>query len=283
MNKRQMVLTAAMSSFFTLTIIASIMLFLSQAMAAPPPETEETALFQTTVDTFQYVSISALAFVPVRQNVTYTKDVQRQILSLTGQIANVNIFIAPLTLPDRSDLLGMTVFGEDFDNHGEVRLRLKRCDHGQVRCVNLAETTSTTDYAAGQFETTRISIPNEIVDNRFYSYFLELELTSLANSGLRSVRLEVVTRSPTSSDEEQWALAGGIRSFLLPNSDLTQARICTDDLSHLNNPTHYPFIVVDEGVIPLSSGTCVTVWGHDIEVRRRANTGPSSGTYQFLR
>lgn len=285
MNKRQVVLTVAIASLFTLMVIVSVMMFFSQAMAASPVETEEIASLQAATDTFQYVSVSGLAFVPVRPNTPYVKDVQRQILSLTSLITNANTFVAPLMLPDRSKLFGLTVFGEDFDNQGEVRLRLKRCDHSQPRCVTLLETTSTNSYAFGQFETGRVSILNEVVDNRFYSFFLELELTALANSGLRSVQLEIVTEGTDSaaSSEEQWSLAGDVRSFPLPNVDFAQVRICADDLSHLDNPTHHPFVVVGDKVVTLSSNACVTVWGQDIEVRRKPNTGPSSGTYQFLR
>jgi hypothetical protein len=60
------------------------------------------------------------------------------------------------------------------------------------------------------------------------------------------------------------------------------ARICTDDLSHLPNPTHYPTLVVDGLAQPLASNTCVDATGYTIELRRQLNTGPSSGTYQIL-
>jgi hypothetical protein len=196
------------------------------------------------------------------------------------------LFVAPLTLPDRSELLGMTVYGEDTDNLGEVRMSLKRCNHGQPFCVILAETTSTAPYTLGLFETSKVSVLNEVVDNQFYSYFLELDLTALGNSGLRSVRLDIIPREGVLPPAEvmPWSLEGSIRSFKLPNTKSTQVKICTDDLSHLNNATHYPYVVVDSNQIyPLVSNMCETIWGQDIEIRRNLNTGPSSGTYQFLR
>jgi hypothetical protein len=290
MNKHQMMLTAVLSSTFTLTIIAGLMLLFSQVMAAPATsKTQEIALSQAFTGDLQFVSISGLAFEPVQQNSAYKKNVQRQLLGLTNQTRNFTInsnrFIASLTLLDKSELVGMTVFGEDVDNLGEIRLRLKRCNHGQAFCAILAETASTNNFATGPFETPRSSILNETVDNRFYSYFLELELTALGNSGLRSVRLEVVPNkdATTAGTEVQWSLAGSSRSFQLPNADLTQVRICTNDLSHLPNRTHYPILVVDDQVTDLSSSQCVTVWGREIEIRRELNTGPSSGTYRFLR
>lgn len=278
MNARHMLVTAAMSTLLTVGVLAGIFLFWGQAQAA-----------QVASGSLNYVSISAMAFVPVQQNSSYFKDTQREVLTLTGPSRaftyDRNVFVAPLNLPNQSQLQALTAFGEDYDPQGEVRVRLKRCDHAQARCLNLAETTSTATFAAGAFETTRTVIQQqEIVNNGFYSYFLELELTALGNSGLRSARLEVVTNngpSPTPSPQT-WSLSGGVTSFPIPTTGLTQVRICTDDLSHLNNATHYPFVVVDGATVPLSSNSCVSVWGRNIEVRRRPNTGDSSGTYQVV-
>lgn len=290
MNKHHMMLTISLSSIFTLTLIAALMLLFSQVMAAPATgQTQEIALNQEPDFGLQFVSISGLAFEPVQQNSAYQKNVQRQLLGLTSQtrnfVMNSNRFVASLTLPDKSNLAGMTVFGEDVDNLGEIRLRLKRCNHGQAFCAILAETASTNNFAAGPFETPRSSILNETIDNRFYTYFLELELTALGNSGLRSVRLEIVpnTGATPPAAEVPWTLTGNIRRFQLPNVGLTQAQICTHDLSHLPNLTHYPILVVDNQITILSSSQCVTVWGRQIEIRRELNTGPSSGTYRLLR
>lgn len=289
MRNRQILLTAAISTVLTLTIIISSLLFISRAVAAPPAQVASTTTQQTAVSDLAYVSVSSLAFVPLNPDSRYSKDAGRQMLTLNyptrSFAAANNIFAAPLILPDSSILTGMTIFGEDFDSQGAVQLRLKRCDHGRARCLSLAETTSTDPFAAGQFETIKVTIPNEVVNNNFYSYLLELELTALSNSGLRSVRIEMVNNTPvaSASGEERWSLTGDVRSFTLPNTGLTQVRVCTDDLSHLDNPTHYPTLVVDGESIPLSSAGCVTVWGRQIELRRRLNTGPSSGTYQFLR
>jgi hypothetical protein len=289
MNKRQILLAASLSAIFTLTIIAGSMLFFSRTMAAPSTQVASTPTSQAITSSLTYLSVSSLAFMPVSQDTLYRKDVRRQMLTLNSQpltsAADSHIFVAPLALPDKSVLTGMTIYGEDFDNQGAVQVRLKRCDHSQARCISLAETTSTDTYAAGQFETIKAAIPDEMINHKFYSYFLELELTAVVKSGLRSVRLEMaedISLAPAGSGE-RWTLSKDVTSFLLPNQGWTQVRVCTDDLSHLNNPTHYPSLIVDGQVIPLSSNTCVTVWGRDIEIRRELNTGPSSGSYQFLR
>jgi hypothetical protein len=289
MNKRQILLTASLSTIFTLAIIAGSMLFFSRTMAAPSTQIASTPTPQAITSSLTYLSVSSLAFMPVSQDTLYSKDVRRQMLTLNSQpltlAADSNIFVAPLALSDKSVLTGMTVYGEDFDNQGAVEVRLKRCDHSQARCISLAETTSTDTYAAGQFETIKAAIPDEVINHQFYSYFLELELTAATKSGLRSVRLEMtedITLTPAGKGE-RWTLSKDVTNFLLPNQDWTQVRVCTDDLGHLNNPTHYPSLIVDGQMIPLSSNTCVTVWGRDIEIRRELNTGASSGTYQFLR
>ena len=290
MSNRQIFLTIIIANFFIVAIIAGSMLWLNPALAAPPAEVVSTPVEQVAAENFAFISVSAFAFGPVSQDTLYTRDTGRQLLSLNSQTrnfaANSNIFVAPLLLPDSSRLTGLTVFGEDFDKQGAILVRLKRCDHGQARCLDLAEASSTDSYAAGQFETLQATISNEIVDNNFYTYFLELELTAIFNSGLRSVKLEIVDRSSaaiTPGNQERWSLSGSVTSFPLPNLDFSQVRVCTDDLSHLDNSTHYPMLFVDGESIPLTSNTCVTVWGRDLELRRRLNTGPSSGTYQFLR
>ncbi|MBI1880196.1 MAG: hypothetical protein HYR94_18575 [Chloroflexi bacterium] len=278
MNKRQAWFIAFTANIFTLSIIGTSLLFFTGASAAPPGSAGSVAAAQTG-DARQYVSISAMAFGPVSQFAIYYKDVNQQLLTLGNQPRNFtgdnNRFVAPLTLPDLARLSGLTVFGLDADNLGEVRLRLKRCDHNQPRCLILTETASIVEYNAGPFE--KASLFNEVIDNNLYVYFLELELTALGDSGLRSVRLDQ-TGTPLVPP-----LSGDATSFRLPNQITTQARICTDDLSHLDNPTHYPILIVDGQVFDLVSNTCVTVWGFDIELRRELNTGPSSGTYQFLR
>jgi hypothetical protein len=269
----------------TVAILAAPQLRFSGAAAAPLPET--VAAGQPQGMTVLYTSVSALTFIPANEGIPYNKDVRRQILSLTGQGRADNIFIAPLVLPDQANLAGLTVFGEDFDNQGAVHLRLKRCDHGQARCVNVAETTSTESYAAGQFQTNKVTLMNEVVDNSLYTYLLELELTALFNSGLRSVRLELGQGTapplPPVGEVQPWSLSNDVRNFVIPNSGWNQVQVCTGDLSHLPNPTHYPTLVVDGKSMQLASNTCAIVWGRIIEIRRELNTGPSSGTFQILR
>lgn len=282
MSKAQIGLVATISTILTMLLIGGPLLIYTQVSAAP----SEIILAQTNTLT-GYVSVSSLAFGPVSQYVVYYKDFNQQLLTLGNQPRNFtgdsNRFIAPLTLTDQTILSGLTVFGQDSDAQGEIHLRLKRCDHNQPRCVILAENGSAVEYDGGLFE--KVSRFNELVDNAFYDYFLELELTALGNSGLRSVRLEIaspVTPSPTPAPLGEWSLAGEVTSFRLPNQSTTQARICTDDLSYLGNPAHYPVLVVDGQVIDLTSNSCINVWGYYIELRRDYRAGPSSGTYQFL-
>ena len=171
MNKRQILLTASLSTMFTLLVMAGSMLFLSRAVAAPPAQVTVTPTPQVT-PAVAYLSVSSLAFMPLNQNTLYHKDVRRQMLTLTSQSVSMaaasNMFVASLILPEKGMLTGITVFGEDFDNLGAAQVRLKRCDHSQARCISLAETTSTNNYAAGQFETLKAAIPNESVNNYFY-------------------------------------------------------------------------------------------------------------------
>ena len=284
MNKRQILLAAGLSTLFTLTIIAAVMLVSSQVIAAPPAQGTPTPT--ATPPTETYLSISAMAFMPVDPTTRYQKDVLRQLLTLdnSSRLAS-NIFVAPLALADNRILTGMTVFGEDFDNQGAVQVSLKRCDHSQARCATLAQMTSSNPYASGQFESPQAAIANEVVNNYFYSYFLELALSEQSQGGLRSVRLEMTGGEPLPpvGEAKAWTLSGNITNFLIPTQGLTQVRVCTDDLSHLPNATHYPSLVVDNNTYALSSNQCVTVWGSTIRVTRSLNTGPSTGTYQIMR
>ena len=286
MKNYQIITVSVVSSLVTLVVVVSVFAWLGQAKAAPAIKANINLLNQST-EHFEFVSISAMAFNPAQPNALYTKNTQQQLLSLTTTNRNMaagnNQFIAPLLLPDRSELLAMTLYGEDFDSQGEIRLRLKRCDHSQARCLILAETSSVLLSAQGPFETPKVTIPTEVVNNQFFTYFLELELTALLNSGPRSVRLEVRTPASTASAQQgRWSLTNDVYNFTLPNSGFTEAKICTDDLSHLNNVTHYPYLVIDGfPTARLASNACQTVRGTNIEIRRDFNTGPSTGTYQF--
>jgi len=249
MNKPQLLLTSILSTIFTLVITAGSMLIFSRTMAAPLIQMTPPPPPPVVTSTVTYLSVTSLAFAPVNADSRYQKDPRRQLLTLTGQPAGApadsRLFIAPLVLPDDSMLTGLTIFGEDFDNQGAVQVRLKRCDHSQARCLSLAETT----YAAGQFETPPAAIPNEIVNNYFYSYFLELELTAMPGSGLRSARLELVANPtpPTPVEAQRWALTGAVTNFLLPNQGLTLARVCADDLSYLETPPTTPAWLLTAG------------------------------------
>ncbi len=287
MSKRQIVLVAISSSFMTLVIVAVSIVWIAPAVAAPPL-TVDTARLPQTAPGFQYLSLSALAFMPVDRHALYRKDLNQQLLTLEGQNRNVtgsNRFLAPLTLPDQNRLIGLTVFGQDFDNLGEVWLRVKRCADQQAQCVALAEVTSDLSYNAGPFE--KVSIFNELVNNSFFTYFLELELTALADSGLRAVRLEIIEDEAVAipaNNVQRWSLADLTTTFPIATGNIRRVvRICTDNLSHLPNATHYPILGVDGMSQSLPSNTCVDASGYNIELRRNLSTGPSSGTYQFLR
>jgi hypothetical protein len=285
MNKRQMLLVAGLSTMFTLTVITAVVLISTQVAAAPSQQSTPTPTpTPTTASTKSYLGVSAMAFMPIDLTTRYKKDVLRQLLTLDNSPGSAsNIFVAPLALADRRVLTGMTVFGEDFDNQGAVQVRLKRCDHSQTRCATLAHMTSSNTYASGQFETPQAAIANEVVNNYFYSYFLELELSE-SKGGLHSVRLEMTGEEslPPVGEAKEWALTGSVTNFLIPTQGLTQVRVCTVDLSHLPNATHYPSLVVDNNIYGLSANECVTVWGSTIRVTRDLNTGPSTGTYQVL-
>jgi hypothetical protein len=284
MNKHQILLAAGLSTVFTLTLIAAALLISTQVIAAPSPQGTPTSTPITPTAT--YLSISAMAFMPIDPATRYQKDALRQLLTLDSSTKSIgNIFVAPLNLVDKRVLTGMTVFGEDFDPQGAVEIRLKRCDHSQARCATLAQMTSSNTFASGQFETPQATIANEVVNNYFYSYFLELELSTEGKSGLRSVRLEMVGSEfyLPAGQAMAWALTGNVTNFIIPTSGLTQVKVCPDDLSHLPNATHYPSLVVDNNLYALASNQCVTVWGSNIRVTRNLNTGPSSGTYQILR
>ncbi len=284
MNHRQILLTTVLSSLLTLLIIVGSMLVFSQANAAPSTQdaTSSTAA--------RYVSVSGLAFSPINQSTQYRFDNVRQMLSLETTtrnfFANNNVFVAPLSLPDQTILTGITAFGEDFDNQGSVVVRLKRCEHSQALCTSLTDVTSIDTFALGRFETAQVLNLNEVVNNNLYSYFLELEITALRNSGLRSVRVELIDKGTVGgaiSIRESWELSGNVTRLALVSGALSQVEICTNNLNDLPNITHYPSVIIDGQSTRLSSNACVTVWGTNIELRRAFNTVASSGTYQILR
>jgi len=277
------------SSLVILAIAAGSVLFWGPVLAAPPDTIKRAPALQDSLT--NYMSLSALAFTPINRSAIYDKDLPQQLLTLDGHTGNFgngdNLFVLGLTLPDQTRLTGLTIFGQDFDNRGEVRLRLNRCEHTQPACFNLAEVTSDLNFNAGSFA--KESALNEYIDNNRYTYFLELEMTALTNSGLRSVRLDLVNNDgtvvqPTSNPALKWELAGAVTSLSLITGNARRTiSLCTDDLSHLPNPTHYPMVVVDGVSQILPSKTCMEATGYTIELRRQLNTGPSSGTYQILR
>jgi hypothetical protein len=287
MIKNQVTWIAFSSSWAILVVLIVSILLIMPVTAASSRLAHSIRLGQTTPG-FQYLGVSALAFMPVNGQALYHKDLNQQLLSLEGAsrdfTGDVNRFVAPLTLPNQFRLIGLTVFGQDFDQAGEIWLRVKRCQHSQAQCVSLAETTSELVYDAGPFE--KVSTFNELIDNSQFTYLLELEMTALGNSGLRSIRLELIEEAAVSipaNTMQHWSLADLSTSFPISMGTVKRlVRICTDDLSHLPNITHYPILVVDGVTQSLPSKVCVDASGYNIELRRNLSAGSSSGTYQFL-
>ncbi|MDM8528310.1 hypothetical protein QUF58_08850 [Anaerolineales bacterium HSG24] len=286
MSKHQTILIAVLASWLPILVVGTLLLLFSWTVSASP----NTQPLQQTAPTTDYLTVSGLVFMPVNPAANYIKDIERQLLQIESEnrvfANNNNVFVAQLTLPQHGQLMGLTLFGQDFDGRGAILVRLKRCDITQVRCKIIAKSTSILAYRVGSFEITQLSPINEPIDNYRYSYLLEAELTALADSGLRAVRLEIASNRPTITPTPphvvRWSLSGSINRLILPNTGLTQVRVCTDELSHLDNPSHYPILVVDGLATALFSSECVTTWGRNIQVRRELNAGSSSGTYEFL-
>jgi hypothetical protein len=283
MNNRRFIIGVIIALLILLVFGGGPLLFFRSAWAAP--ENTPGRFIQTGLSRF--ISLSAVAFAPVSRHAIYAKDPNQQLLTLAGHTGNFigsdNLFVLGLTLPDQAQLTGFTAYGQDFDSQGQVGLRLKRCEHGQPICQVVAQLTSDILYNAGPY--TKVSdLRGEYVDNYRFTYFLELEITALDNSGLQSVRLDLVeTGAMPHGEEQQWEMAGTITNFLVASGNTRRTvRVCTFDLGP--NSTHYPVLVVDGVSRLLASNQCVEdVTGYNIELRRQLNTGPSSGTYQFLR
>jgi hypothetical protein len=179
-------------SLITVTIFGGSLLFFNGALAAPSVERALAPRPQPAGDA-SFVSVSSVAFLPAdSENSAYTRDPVRQMVVLTGS-ATGNLFVAPLSLPDQHAVVRLTAFGEYFDSNGAIQVHLKRCPHnGQTPCERLASAgVSAGSPVQPRFETHTTVVPNVAVDNQRFTYLLELELTALQNSGLRSVRLEL--------------------------------------------------------------------------------------------
>jgi hypothetical protein len=223
MSKDRVVATIGVSILTTVAILVGSLLFFSGAMAAPATEKSPAPISQPSAGGASFVSVSSVGFLPVApENSAYTRDPAGQLLALTGSNANNNLFVAPLSLPDNSSVVRMTVFGQYFDSNGGIQIYLKRCPHnGQTACRRLASAgVNTGSPAQARFETHTTVVPNVIVDNQRFTYMLELELTALENSGLRSVRLELAS----SEEMEPAALPPGSQAAVVAAStDLAQS------------------------------------------------------------
>ncbi len=282
MNKLQLIYTTLITSCLTTLVIGATWLTVSWATTANAA--------QPVSDNLTYVSVPAVAFQPLDRQTTFDLDLTTQMLTAnrTTSLTRTARFVAPLSLPNRSRLLYATLYGQDVTLLGSLQMRLKRCQLAQGQCVTLLEAESSDASVAGAVEIDSPNITKEIVDNALYSYWIEVDLATTTAIGLRAVRLTLAANQPAdavASDIGQWELTGTARVFRLPNPDgnFLQARICTNDLSYLDNPTHYPSLVIDDvEVVPLFSNQCVIVEGSNIELRRSLNAGQSSGTYQFI-
>lgn len=282
MKRQQVVLITAISSVVTLLMVIAMLSTFSGAVAALEP----TA--QSPQAGINYLSIPATAFRPTDSDTTY--GFNRQMLtaqSNTDKFNRLQTFVAPIILADGTIIAEMTIFGQDFSEENDVRVRLLQCEHRQNRCDMLADVNSSGISTAGQFEFPTAKIANSVIDNYRYSYLLEVDLMPSPQIGLKAVRLALIPNQPLEPDLagiNNWQLADGIHTFRLPNTSRVQARICTNDLSHLDNPTHYPTLIIDDTeIVPLSSRQCVIVRGFKFELRRGLNVGDSSGTFEFLR
>lgn len=282
MKRHQVVLITAVSSIVTLIMVVAMLSTFSWAVAALEP----TA--QTSQAGIDYLSIPATAFKPTDSETAY--GVNRQMLTVesnTNNFSSVQTFVAPVILADGTIIAEMTIFGQDFSEDSDISVRLLQCEHRQNRCDRLAEVSSSDISTAGQFELSTVKTTNSAIDNYDYSYLLEVTLMPSPQIGLKAVRLALIPNQPIPPDVagvNNWQLAEGVRAFRLPNTTIVQARICTNDLSHLDNPTHYPTLIIDDTeIVPLSSLQCVIVRGLKFELRRGLNVGDSSGTFEFLR
>ena len=238
MRAGQFFLVIVLSTVLTVMSLGGAFLLFRPAQAASGVQLQS--------GTVEYVSVSSMAFVPVQPNNSLDKNVQGQLLRLKNASRTVtpdqNIFVAPVSLSDRNRLMSMVVAGEDYDVQGEVRVRLLRCDHASPTCLILAETSSGVGLANGLFETVPVFLQNELVNNALYSYFLQLELTALMNSGLRSVRVETSSSDtgpvPPASSLIRWELSGNFYRYPIPTSGWNTVKICTDDLRYLPNNSH---------------------------------------------
>lgn len=272
--------------------------FQGKVAAAPLAEAALTSTQQITGSNRSYQSVSLFEFVPFKPNNTlYTINANPLLLTLGAKSdynfasAN-NIFEAPLSLPDNVMLTGLTVFGVDNDNQGEVKVTFFRCNHtynSQTACQEIS-LSSNTSNSLGQFQTqTPLGFIPFPIRNQDNFYFLQLEITALNNSGLRSVRLQFADNSGSGSTPATlpehpivpWNLgANELVEIPSPTGDPITVRVCVDALDAPSWAR--PNVRLGDAFsdpIPLNFGDCRDFTSTYIQIRGNSTT---SGSYQRL-
>jgi len=281
-----------------LLIIINANSFQGEVAAAPLSKAASVSTQQITGNNRSYRSVSLFEFVPLNtQDSLHTIDSSSILLTLGAKsdhnFTNANnIFEAPLNLPDNVMLTGFTIFGVDNDNQGEVKVTLGRCNHNlQIPCQEIS-LSSDVPNSLGPFQTQTplgfIPIPIRNQDN---FYFLELEITALNNSGLRSVRLQFADNGESISTSSNlpenpvvpWNLnANELVEITSPTSNPITVRVCVDakDASFIDRPEVRTGDASSNPVI-LNFGDCRDFTGRYIQIRGNGRT-TTSGYYQRL-
>ncbi|MCB0163902.1 MAG: hypothetical protein KDI79_06745 [Anaerolineae bacterium] len=295
--RQQLILTAVLSSVFTVLLITGTLFLFSGALAAPAAEGAAVKLAQSSPDQKSYVSISSMAFQPFSpRTLPYRRGFDEQILALDSTTregdGQNNWFIAPLFLPDNTILTSITFFGRDADPNGWLEIALWRCTHGgEVSCVNVPLSSYRTDevFAAGSFDSGKIPL-NEVVNNQIYSYTLAARIMALNGSGLRSVLVEtsssgsgIITPVPATPlpGRASWTLDNrNVTTQLatgLPTSAVVQ--ICSNSNSSANVEVQY-----GSNVSTLTPGNCARFSGYSSYSVKNVGVYGSyaAGTFEVL-
>lgn len=295
--KRQVLIISAVSSFFTVALVAASLLIISGVLAAPAAEPFPATMQQSASTANRYLSISSMTFQPFSEETApYRRNFEEQILALDTSSLEVenqnNWFIAPLLLPNDTLLTGITFFGRDLDPNGWIEIALWRCTHGgQVSCIDLPLSSYRTDesFTGGNFDSGRIAL-NEVINNQIYSYTLATRIMAVNGSGLRSV---VVELSETSGSDGSSGTGGSSEpiAWTLDNRNVTTqlatgispsavVEICSDSRSSANIEVQY-----GSNVSTLTPGNCARYSGYSSYAVKNVGVYGSfaSGTFEVFR
>lgn len=271
--------------------------FQGDVAVAPLSEAASTSAQQITDSNSSYTSVSLFEFVPFNpSNTLYTIDGDPILLTLGAKsdynFGGANIFEAPLSLPNNVMLTGFTLFGVDNDNQGEVKVTLFSCNHNlQAQCQTIT-LSSTASNSLGPFQTqTPTGFTPIPIRNQTNFYFLQLEITALNGSGLRSVRLQFVDNGgsdsiPTTLPEfpvVPWNInANELVPIESPSGNPITVRVCVEFMNAADFDR--PDVVTDgdfSNAITLNFGACREFTGRFIQIRGKGRT-TTSGYYQRL-